>query len=179
MPGMRMQRRKWSAADFILLGLGLTLGGAGAARAILAEAGKALDRYLDRATAISDREQRFRVALTRLSRDNLIERTSKGMWKLTARGKVKSDVLRRVTSYCDRTRSGERDTLVIFDVPKQLGKKRFWLRAELVALDFSPLQRSVWIGDGPIPEEFVAFLRDTNLLPHVHIFSIRFYGTLK
>lgn len=68
--------------------------------------------------------------------------------------------------------------LVTFDVPEKEYKKRNWLRAELLALGFTSLQKSVYIGYSPFPEEFIEDLEARQLSNWVHILSIEKEGTL-
>ena len=175
----RVRMGKLSAGDVILLTLALTLGGAGTAQVIVDAITKKLWQYVDKALTPSVSEQQMSVALFRLRRDGLLQRAPSGFWKITAAGKRWFSIAQRKVDYATRTRSGARDTIVVFDVPKRLGNRRFLLRAELRALGFEPFQRSVWIGDGPIPKSFVSFLNDTDLISHVHIFSINKPGTLR
>lgn len=69
--------------------------------------------------------------------------------------------------------------LVTFDVPEKEYKKRDWLRAELLAFEFKPLQKSVYIGNRPLPEEFIKDLEVRQLGNCVHILSIEKEGTTK
>ena len=68
--------------------------------------------------------------------------------------------------------------LVIFDIPEKERRKRNILRVELVTYDFKMLQKSVWIGATPLPEDFIHKLDKLNLKNKVHIFSVQEYGTL-
>lgn len=68
--------------------------------------------------------------------------------------------------------------LVCFDILEQERAKRRWLRAELIAHGFRQLQKSVWIGDVPLPPDFIKGLDDLGLRGRVHILSIESKGTL-
>ena len=69
--------------------------------------------------------------------------------------------------------------LVIFDIPERERRKRDVVRTELVACHFKQLQKSVWIGYNPLPDDFLIILDDLNLHNRVHIFSIKESGTLR
>ncbi len=69
--------------------------------------------------------------------------------------------------------------LVIFDIPETEKRKREWLRAALRRLGFQPLQKSVWVGNIALPEEFLHDLRKLGLLPYVEIFAVTKRGSLK
>ena len=68
--------------------------------------------------------------------------------------------------------------IVMYDIPELERKKRDWLRYELVACDYKQLQKSVWLGYCPLPEEFVKSLKDMNIKNKVHIISVHKTGTL-
>ncbi|OGF64281.1 hypothetical protein A2661_00880 [Candidatus Giovannonibacteria bacterium RIFCSPHIGHO2_01_FULL_45_24] len=69
--------------------------------------------------------------------------------------------------------------LVIFDVPERERKKRLWLRLELLACGYKILQKSVWVGYCPLPQEFFEALEYLDLRRHIHIFSVNSAGTLR
>lgn len=74
--------------------------------------------------------------------------------------------------------SGEKLTLIIFDIPEKQKAKRAWLRNVLKYLDYKMIQKSVWLGANKFPAEAVADFEALNLLNCVHIFSIDKSGTL-
>lgn len=69
--------------------------------------------------------------------------------------------------------------LVIFDIPERERKKRDAIRAELIACNFARLQKSVWMGTNPLPEDFITLVDDLRLKGKLHIFSIREQGTIQ
>lgn len=68
--------------------------------------------------------------------------------------------------------------IIIFDVPKEAGSKRFWLRGALQNLQFELIQKSVYRGTTKVPKEFIEDLQKFNLLECVHIFVVKKQGTL-
>ena len=69
--------------------------------------------------------------------------------------------------------------IVVFDVPERERRKRDVLRFELISSGFEQLQKSVWIADRPVTEEFIALLDNLRLRNHVHIFTVQKHGTLQ
>lgn len=119
--------------------------------------------------------------LSRLAREGLVERTGSrqsSRWSVTKKGKE-----------CLRVNNGPAPVtfpksdgicrLVIFDVPEQERKKRTAIRIELIACNFRQLQKSVWIGYHPLPQDFVSLLDELELRDKVHIFSVVKSGTLR
>ena len=118
--------------------------------------------------------------LSRLKRQGLIKRKGgrkKSRWSLTKNG---------VSWLKDSGKKGlfrvpEKDgipRLVVFDIPERYRKKRNIIREGLTAYNFRQLQKSVWIGYNPLPEDFITLLDDLGLNKKVHILSIREGGTL-
>ena len=116
--------------------------------------------------------------LVRLRREGLVarrKREGKDVWILTKRGagRLKRDVVAPVPASDGISR------LVIFDIPERERRKRDAIRAELIACNFTRLQKSVWMGSNPLPEDFIALVDDLRLDWKVHIFSIQGKGTLQ
>lgn len=61
---------------------------------------------------------------------------------------------------------------MIFDIQEKKKYFRNWLRAELGLLMFKQLQKSVYIGKYPIPDDLYQDLIKNNLFQDVHIFTI-------
>jgi len=120
----------------------------------------------------------MKVVLSRLQKDGLVEKTGTGLWKIAERAKSLVVTVQAQEEKTARLKSAPKDTVVIFDVPEKDHKKRAYLRIELVSLGFELLQKSVWIGPGPLPKEFIDYLRKADLFPHVHILSIKKRGTV-
>lgn len=74
--------------------------------------------------------------------------------------------------------SDDKSLIVIFDIPEKQKKKRHWLRIELKILNFEPLQKSVWVGHGPLPKQFIDKLVNIGIFDYIHIFEIKKLGTL-
>src|SRR4030042_2788826 len=53
--------------------------------------------------------------------------------------------------------------LVIFDIPEIRKKARVWLREELYLLNYTPLQKSVFIGKYPLTPDIVEKIKKLNL----------------
>ena len=62
--------------------------------------------------------------------------------------------------------------LVTFDIPEVDKIKRDWLRIELAAMNFLPMQKSVWIGPAPLHKDFVVNLGKIGVLDFVKFFKI-------
>jgi len=123
----------------------------------------------------------FSTILSRLKKEGFIERTDskrKAVWRITQKGLkyIKEEKLRepaKIKSAADGI-----TRIIAFDIPEKERKKRRWIREALLELDFRPLQKSVWIGMSPLPEDFFEDLDLLSLRRHIHLFSIDKKGTI-
>ena len=125
--------------------------------------------------------QTVTTLLSRLRRQGLIIRQGKrgdSSWRLSKKGKHWFEKNRRLSLPKNPDPDGI-TRLVIFDIPERERGKRDAVRAELIEYNFQMLQRSVWIGHNPLPEEFILWLDSMNLKKKVHIFSVREPGTIE
>ncbi len=119
--------------------------------------------------------------LSRLRREELVEKSGTGRrsgWRLTAKGTRYIAKQPKHIELSNLQKDGIK-RLVIFDIPERERRKRDMIRAELLCCKFQQLQKSVWIGEYPLPEDFVSLLDGLHLARNVHIFSIREEGTLR
>ena len=101
---------------------------------------------------------------------------------LTHEGKIRLGKLRRRKNLQlleNQSLKKDRLKIVIFDIPEADRRKRFWLRSALKKLDFTMLQKSVWIGKTKLPQMFLDALRQEKLLSYVEIFEVSKKGSLK
>ena len=133
--------------------------------------------------------QRFYSLLYQLQKDGLIKKSKKqkkSLWLLTKKGTQKLAVLKSKTSlpstfYKSKKHKSKNAKLsiVIFGIPEVERKKRAWLRSALRNLEFQMMQKSVWVGRGEIPEEFLYDLKNLNLIKYVEIFAVTKSGSLQ
>lgn len=114
----------------------------------------------------------FSRTLSSMAADGLIRRSGskqRAIWRITEEGKK---YLRRNLGKADYKNEDGKTRLVVFDVPEDERRKRRWLRGRLLELNYKPLQRSVWFGKSPLPEEFIKDLDCFKMWPYVFIFDI-------
>lgn len=112
----------------------------------------------------------FASRISQLQSNGLVaksRRSGKAFWRLTPDGRAVLD-----GAAGGRPQPDGKRRLVCFDIPERDRAKRRWLRTELVACGYRPLQRSVWIGETPLPTDFIANLDALNLRPHVYILGV-------
>jgi len=125
--------------------------------------------------------------LNRLRKEGLVAKTSpnrKSEWIITQKGKV---FLRNATKKKPALHRLEYETLpppdhtvrlISFDIPEKQRRKRDWLRSELLRCEYRILHRSVFLGNRPLPEEFMREMASLGLEKYVQIVSIDRKGTL-
>ncbi len=135
----------------------------------------------------ASKEDVIKTTIWRLKKQGLIKTDSHGEWRTTQKGK---EYLKKASSKdrifelgyggYDNHQLEIRKTplIVIFDIPEKQKVKRYWLRVELKILGFKQLQKSVWIGKGPLPEKFIKKLVELNIFQYIHIFEIKQRGTV-
>jgi len=132
--------------------------------------------------------QKFYNLLSRLQKQGFIKKRKsdhkKTLWGLTSNGLKYLKILKRDKKFLFSLKpqtEGKKDYLkvIVFDIPEIQKKKRNWLRNTLANFNFSMLQKSVWMGDSQLPEDFFRSLKELNLLPYIHIFAVSKEGSLK
>lgn len=173
---MRLKTR-----DIILMALVVLAGGAGGARAIHSLSNQYLESHLRKTRDKNIEIEHFRNILSRLKKSKLIQSSKRGFWHITAKGKGYVDFLHRRGAYEEFKNNNKKkksDVIIVFDIPEVSRKKRDYLRFELLALGYKPIQKSVWLGCGPLPQEFIKYLKEMKTLDYIHIFSIKEFGTI-
>ena len=133
-----------------------------------------------RSTFSEKEKHRFSSMLYYLRRQGFIKRSGPrhaSSWNITKRGKnylIKS----RVRFFPVLPEKDGIWRIVTFDIPEPERKKRNWLRVQLIGCGFEQLQKSVWIGERPLPEEFMEQMRVMHMMRYVHIVGIAKGGTL-
>lgn len=116
------------------------------------------------------KEKTLRITLSRLKKKGLVENQS-GTWKISRTGQILAEKILRHKKMRDDLKDVRRNMIIAFDIPEALHKKRYRLRAELVALHFKQLQKSVWFGPSPLPQEFIDTLHTHHILRFMKFFK--------
>lgn len=118
---------------------------------------------------VNVRRQNYYQNLYRLSKRGYVTAKGEG-YILTTEGKsAYSNPYRLIRTKAE----AKKKIVVIFDIPEPKKKIREWLRGQLKWWDFKMVQKSVWIGNGPLPVEFKKRLKDLGIGKSVLIFSIK------
>ncbi len=132
-------------------------------------------------------KQKYYNFIYYLKKNGLIdekEKDDKKFFIITKKGKEKLFSLReqnknRLPNPFYKKESGDKFTIIVFDIPEIKKRKRNWLRAALRDLHFKMIQKSVWMGKIKIPKEFLSDIREMDLIDCVEIFEISRTGSLE
>lgn len=114
-------------------------------------------------------KQSYYQSIYRLSKKGYIEKRSEG-YRLLSKVAPYSKSLHQLIY--EKPKSVKK-VLVIFDIVESKKRTREWLRFQLKWWNFKMIQRSVWLGDGPLPKEFKRRLKDLGIEKSVITFGIR------
>ena len=65
-----------------------------------------------------------------------------------------------------------KNLLVMFDVPEPKKAEREWLRWHLKKFDYKMIQKSVWVGPSPLPQQFVTYIKHIGLRSSIKTFKL-------
>ncbi len=65
-----------------------------------------------------------------------------------------------------------KNLLIIYDIPQDRTKERNWFRRALRKFNFVMIQRSVWVGPGPLPEDFLRYVKAIKLGENFKTFKL-------
>jgi len=118
------------------------------------------------------KKESVQVSLSRLNKKGYIT-NSNGEWNITLKGQEYYKFNNRNEYTSSPFKKGEdNNTILSFDIPENDRKTRNWLRNQLKIFNYKMLQQSLWLGPGPLPQEFLKRLRDLKIRENVKIFTI-------
>ena len=115
------------------------------------------------------------LTMARLKNNGLVTKNG-DLIKITKKGKEwhtkkKESILPNHSSKTDTKKDYIKNIIIAFDIPESYRRKRDWLRIELTILGFSPIQKSVWFGSAPLPQNFIKDLNDLKMLQYLKFFK--------
>jgi DNA-binding PadR family transcriptional regulator len=125
--------------------------------------------------------------LYRLKRDNILEQKTRKngkVWFITEKGRRWIKIFKKKqTNYIplkEYAKVADNELkIVAFDIPEKYRRKRAWLRAALTRLNFTMLQKSLWVGRVKLPKDFIQDLHELQLISYVEILAVTKTGSLK
>ncbi len=137
-----------------------------------------------RQTVFREQKRKLYKLIHRLKQDGLVKKRESGKngtLLITTKGKKLLASINKEYNLSPGKYVGiesEDLKIIAFDIPEEYRRKRGWLRGTLRNLGFTMLQKSLWIGNYTVPEEFLNDLQSKELIQYVHIFSVKKSGSL-
>ncbi|OGI95149.1 hypothetical protein A2917_00645 [Candidatus Nomurabacteria bacterium RIFCSPLOWO2_01_FULL_42_17] len=101
---------------------------------------------------------------SRLYKDGFIEDIN---FRTEVTPKGKKYLKRKIDSlkqfYCKFEKDAPKNLMVMFDIPETKKAEREWLRWHLKKFNYSMIQKSVWVGPSPLPEEFLEYIEKIKI----------------
>jgi len=136
------------------------------------------DKRLDaeiRKKELLAKEKSFRTLLSQLKRRGLVTNKD-GLWQITLTGQKKKEQVSSSPAknfHYSQIPESDRKMIIAFDIPEANKAERHWLRVVLINLGFVMLQRSVWFGPAPLPDEFIEDLRAKKIHEYLKFFEVK------
>ncbi len=163
----------------ILSLLAAGLGGRGGLKLLMSLANEYLQEKEEEWELERIKYQTLKNYLLKLKKSGLVTNEGRGVWQITSEGENFLENIKKEKESQLEIPKGPPDTIIIFDIPEKESWKRKSLRIQLALLGFRRLQKSVWLGRGPLPEKFINYLSNINILSCIHIFTIKQQGTIE
>ena len=113
----------------------------------------------------------IKINLSRLIEQGIVAEGENKKFILTSKGEEMITYIKDRYSVLEKPWDNK-IRIVIFDIPEYRRHDRIWLRKELLLLKFKPLQKSVYIGKYPIPDELYKDIIKNEIFKDVHIFTV-------
>ena len=121
---------------------------------------------------LKKKENSLRVTLSRMNKIGLIV-NKHGTWRITSAGKEYFKFHNKPFRNFERPKGKKtKNLLVIFDIPEMMRRERYWFRSHLIKFGFEMVQKSVWVGPGPLPSEFVSYSKSIGLKDCIKTFKL-------
>ena len=115
----------------------------------------------------------LKTTLSQLKRHRFIEKDERG-WSFTRRGRDRMKTayvfFKKFVSPFEK--NSPRNLLFMFDVPHEKRQHRDWLRRQLREYDYIMVQKSVWVGPSPLPEEFRDYIKTIKIKGCIKTFRL-------
>lgn len=65
-----------------------------------------------------------------------------------------------------------KNLLLVYDIPEERKKERDWFRRQLIKFEYVMIQKSVWVGPSPLPEDFLNYLKEIKIKNNFRTFKL-------
>lgn len=71
--------------------------------------------------------------------------------------------LYHVTFLSSFKKDAPKNLIIMYDIPHVMKKERDWFRRHLIKFGYVMIQKSVWVGPSPLPQEFLSYLKEIKI----------------
>lgn len=72
----------------------------------------------------------------------------------------------------NKSKDDPKNLLLLYDIPQEKTSQRNWFRRELIKFHFIMIQKSVWVGPSPLPQDFISYLKEVDLENEIKTFKL-------
>lgn len=72
----------------------------------------------------------------------------------------------------NKSETDPKNLLLLYDIPQDKTSQRNWFRRELIKFHFIMIQKSVWVGPSPLPQEFSDYIKEIGLEDSIKTFKL-------
>lgn len=69
-------------------------------------------------------------------------------------------------------KSAPKNLIVMYDIPHDMKKERDWFRRQLIKFHYIMIQKSVWVGPSPLPEDFLNYVKEIKIRDKFKTFKL-------
>jgi DNA-binding transcriptional regulator PaaX len=118
------------------------------------------------------KKESVRSSLSKLCKKGYLDKSPDG-WIITPKGRVyaKRKFLLAYLSSPFENKSPA-NTLISFDIPGPKRAIRDWLRNQIKIYNYKMMHQSLWLGPGPLPQDFLKRLIQLKIRENIKIFKV-------
>lgn len=119
------------------------------------------------------KKQSINNAVYRLTKNGYVSKNS-GSFMLLPKGReyIENKKIRMITFESPFKKNSPKNLLVMFDIPEDKKSEREWFRFQLRQFGYTMIQKSVWVGPFPLPNEFLDYIKKLNLKKCIKTFKL-------
>lgn len=77
-----------------------------------------------------------------------------------------------VSFLSDFKKDAPKNLIMMYDIPHTLKKERDWFRRQLINFGYVMIQKSVWVGPSPLPQDFLDYLKVIKIRDNLKTFKL-------
>ena len=98
--------------------------------------------------------------------------TSKPIFDRKKKGKDRVRDVYNVSFRSSFKKDSPKNLIVVYDIPEEKKKERDWFRRNLKRFGYILIQRSIWVGPSPLPENFIKYIKEIGLKDKIKVFKL-------